>query len=225
MPAVKAVVFDLDDTLYPERAFAFSGFAAVAQAFRDVMGGPEVTVPRMCRLFDTSARRKVFDTLLEELGLAHDPELIRKMVIVYREHTPAINLYADARDCLSRLHGRFRLGLISDGPARVQRNKIAALEIAEYFDEIILTAELGEDFAKPHARAFEIVGERFRVLPNQCAYVADNPAKDFVAPNALGWRTIRIVRADGVYRAALASPGGAPQQVIASLHDLDPLLT
>ena len=41
MASIRAVVFDLDDTLYPEREYAFSGFAAVATAFQDRLGDPE----------------------------------------------------------------------------------------------------------------------------------------------------------------------------------------
>ena len=37
---VKVVAFDLDDTLYPEREYAFSGFAAVAEAFEQRLGEP-----------------------------------------------------------------------------------------------------------------------------------------------------------------------------------------
>ena len=49
--APKAVIFDLDDTLYPEREYAFSGFATVAQAFETELGDPGTTVAEMRRLF------------------------------------------------------------------------------------------------------------------------------------------------------------------------------
>ena len=41
--------------------------------------------------------------------------------------------------------------------------------------------------AQPWAEAVAIKDGRF-------VYVGDNPAKDFVAPRALGWRTVRVRR-------------------------------
>ena len=43
-------------------------------------------------------------------------------------------------------------------------------------------------------RCFEEMAGRLGLQHSQLAYVADNPAKDFVAPNTLGWLTIRIRR-------------------------------
>ena len=59
-------------------------------------------------------------------------------------------------------------------------------------------------------------GDRF-------VYVGDNPAKDFVAPNAMGWTTIMIRRPGArlIHANAETAAGGAAQHVVASLEDLD----
>ena len=41
-----------------------------------------------------------------------------------------------------------------------------------------------------------------------CAYLGDNPRKDFTAPRRLGWRTARVRRAEGEH-ASVAGSGGA----------------
>jgi hypothetical protein len=52
--------------------------------------------------------------------------------------------------------------------------------------------------------------------------VADNPAKDFVAPHRLGWRTVRVRRPDSLHADV---PSGADVDAeIASLDDLDTAL-
>ena len=51
MTNIKAVIFDLDDTLYPERDYAFSGFRAVVGACADIIDDPGRAVAEMCRLF------------------------------------------------------------------------------------------------------------------------------------------------------------------------------
>jgi FMN phosphatase YigB (HAD superfamily) len=53
--------------------------------------------------------------------------------------------------------------------------------------------------------------------------VGDNPGKDFIAPNELGWQTVQIRRAEGEYgRTADPAPKPAQQArcVISSLREL-----
>jgi putative hydrolase of the HAD superfamily len=221
---IEVVVLDLDDTLYPERAFAFSGFDAVARRFADRLGSPGESAEHMRRLYDSPHRARVFNELCRPRGLADDVPLIAAMIETYRGHAPRIELFDDAVRLLDRLTGRYRLALITDGPLATQQAKVDALSLAERLEEIILTDGWGRAYWKPHPRAFEHVERRFGVPGERCVYVADNPAKDFVAPRARGWRTIRIVRADGVYRDAVAPADGGPEYSITSLDELDSLL-
>ncbi len=221
---IHALIFDLDDTLYPERAYAFSGFAAVAASFEDRFGDPVETAAQMRRLFDSRHRRRVFNTLLAQRGLPEDEQLVERMIETYRAHRPTIILHSDADNALTRLRSRFKLGLITDGPSQSQWAKINALYLRIRFDEIIITDDLGPDYAKPHTRAFELMAKRLGVESAHCAYVADNAAKDFIAPNALGWTTIQITRPDGIYRDMRAAQGGVPQHVIGGLDTLQQVL-
>jgi putative hydrolase of the HAD superfamily len=224
MSRIEAVVLDLDDTLYAEREYAFSGFAAVAQTFSEVLGDAEQAAADMRRLFDTANRPRVFNALLAERGMTVEPTLVDAMVDEYRRHTPTIHLYPDAERALTRLREGRRLGLITDGPVAQQWRKLDALGLRDRLDVIIVTAELGPAFSKPHSAAFELIADRLSVDHAECAYLADNPAKDFIAPNALGWLTIRVIRAEGVHRDTPVARGGAAQQAITSLDEVDPLL-
>lgn len=221
---ISAVIFDLDDTLYPERSFAFSGFAAVAEAFQQILGGAGQAADRMRELFDTGHRGRVFNQILAQAGAAEDPDLIRRMVATYHAHRPTITLFPDADRALARLRPARKLGLLTDGPAVMQRAKIEALELAPRLDAIVLTDELGAGAGKPDPRGFELLASRLGANHDACVYVADNPAKDFVAPNALGWETIRVVRPDGIYRDATVAQAGSPRHVIDTLDELDKLL-
>lgn len=220
MPDKRAIVFDLDDTLYPERQFAFSGFAAVAKTFAHRLGDAQTAAAKMEHLFDTQHRPRVFNELLVQLGQPADPKFISRMIAAYRDHKPTITLFPDVPPVLEHLRDRYKLGLITDGPAQQQRNKIDALGLTERLDAIIVTDELVPGMSKPHPRAFELIAERLAVEACRCTYVADNAAKDFVAPNALGWRTVRVRRDEGVYQSAPAPDGGEPQHIIDQLDQL-----
>ncbi len=224
MPVITAVVFDLDDTLYPEREFAFSGFAAVAAAYEEYFGNRPAAEHEMKKLFDTGHRGRVFNQMLARRGIADDEKLVRTMIETYHTHRPAISLHPDAASALTRLRESHKLGLISDGPAAMQASKIDALALHDKLDTIVLTDQLGPGMGKPHPRAYETVAARLGVEPACCVYVADNPTKDFVAPNALGWLSIQIIRQDGVYRDRPPAKDGQPQHVITTLDSLKDVL-
>jgi len=196
-----AVVFDLDDTLYPEADFVRSGFRSVAERCRKEMGidGFEEIA---WGLFCQGRRGDIFDAAFSVLGTVPAKDVITRMVTLYRTHAAQITLPPDSVRCLQQLRGKYKLGLITDGPAEMQWNKIRALGVEDSFDEIIVTADLGDEFAKPHPRAFMEMEKRFQAAGSDLFYVADNPAKDFTVPTRLGWRTIRILREQGLHSNA-----------------------
>jgi len=229
MKTIRAVIFDLDDTLYPEREYAWSGFRAVALAHQEHLEEPDAAVADMQRLFDSAHRARIFDALLRERFGEADPTLLAAMVRTFREHAPVITPYPDVDPALTRMRSRYRLGLITDGRAKGQWAKIDALNFRPRFDCIIVTADLKAEgdattWSKPHPRAFEEAARQLDVHHASCVYVADNVTKDFVAPNALGWTTVRIVREGGVYCDAVCAAGGEAHHSIKTLDDLDALL-
>ncbi len=213
------IVFDLDDTLYLERDFAFSGFDAVAahMAQRHGITG----FAGLCRaLFDSAHRPAIYDEALRRCGLA-EVQPVAELVAIYRNHSPDIALCADAAVWLAEHDGPF--ALITDGPERTQRAKIAALGLGRYFDQIIPTGQWPKGFGKPHPRAYELVSEA--APGRRCVYVADNAAKDFVTPNRLGWRTVQILRPKRVHAGAAPDAEHAAQVVIESFEQLDQALS
>ena len=221
LTGIRVIVFDLDDTLYPERAFALSGFRAVGQELRRRMDCPFDSAERMRVLFDDGERRKIFDKVLEELGADSSVMTVDEMVTLYRTHHPTIELYKDAERVLREWSGRFRLALISDGYDETQRNKVKALQLEGRLDPIVLTGEWGRDYWKPHPRAFEEIERQTGVSGTGCVYLADNPAKDFVAPRQLGWISVRVRRPGSVYEAEEPPDGGEPSHVVTSLNHVD----
>jgi putative hydrolase of the HAD superfamily len=202
----RVIVLDMDDTLYVERDFARSGFAAVA----DFLGDQNFAA-RAWELLDQGGRGDIFDRL------APDPSVVKRMVEVYRTHTPAIALAPDAARLLARVQVA---GLITDGTEVTQRNKITALGIG-HLDPVIVTDQWGVEFRKPHPRAFETVMARHGGTGADYVYVGDNPAKDFLSPRLLGWRTLRIRRPGGLHEhVEPASPEHAPDAEIDSLDAL-----
>lgn len=199
-----AVLFDLDDTLYPERAYVRSGFRAVAQSIVTDTAAQTELFYRMLELFERSPER-VFDRLISGFPTADWAaevyETVSRLVKVYRNHAPQIHFYDDVVPTLSELRRRgIRLGIITDGRAEGQRAKVQALGVSELVDVLVFTDSLGPNrlYWKPHPRPFEIALSKLKVVPTNALYIGDNPTKDFQGPQLLGMRTVRIRRTDAL---------------------------
>jgi putative hydrolase of the HAD superfamily len=222
MPEV-CVVFDLDDTLYLERDYVRSGFKQVGIYAEKELGIPDFT-ERAWSLFLAGHRGNTFDKILQEQNIDRERAKVEHLISLYRSHSPDIRLLPDALLCLNALQDKVRLALISDGPAEAQRNKVAALRLNEWFDLVLLTDELGRGYAKPCASAFRLVQEQFGFDAAHFYYIADNPAKDFIAPRNLGWKTIRIRRREGLHAEVAVEAERAAEVELSDLSGLPSLL-
>ena len=218
------IVFDLDDTLYSERQFAISGFRACERWLEQEHGAGGI-VDDMTRMLDDGYMRALFDQVLAARVPGHTPAQLEAFIDVYRLHDPAIALYPDAAWALDHFEPLGPLGLITDGQAEVQSSKVRALAIAPRFRHIVYTGALGgRAFSKPHPRSFELMEEALGAPGGRFVYVGDNPAKDFVTPNARGWISVQVHRPQRIHARAEAAPGGAAQHVVDQLTELPALL-
>lgn len=215
------VVLDMDDTLFLERDYVLSGFAAVGAAVAKEHGLKGFS-ERAWRLFCDGVRGRIFDEALKEMGVELQSESVAKLVAVYRSHLPRIKLTSDSFRFLdaARREG-LRVALVSDGAYVAQEAKVRALGLEGFISPIILTDAFGRDAWKPSSRGYIEVFERLGGSHGNYIYIGDNPNKDFIAPNALGWRTIRIRRPEGEHALVSSSKeGAAAQREIVSFDDL-----
>jgi putative hydrolase of the HAD superfamily len=217
------IIFDMDDTLYPEADFVRSGYRAIAQrVWQDWQVDLE---PELHRRFALGQRGDLMTSALMTLGVHVSESYVASVLVpTYREHEPTIFPYVETAPVLTALRNRnHRLALLSDGWANVQRRKLQALGLAGFFEAVVFTDELGRDAWKPSPKGFELVLARMSVSGADCVYVSDNPLKDFVGPNRLGMRTVRIVRPGTEHADALApTVEHEPQFIIQALTDLLP---
>src|SRR5262249_27135707 len=135
-------------------------------------------------------------------------------------HMPDIYLYEDAAWALRYFSEKYPLGLLTDGYAQTQRNKVTALSIADYFQVIVYSDDDGRACWKPSHVPYQKIMTQAEAAGANCCYIADNPSKDFVTARALGWRTVRLVRKGGEYADIEAAEGHEADHRITSLHQL-----
>lgn len=216
---IKAVVFDLDDTLFPECEYVLSGFRAVdawLEGKYDVHGFFKIAEDR----FRNGARGNIFNLALDDLRIRVEKDMIPAMVSVYREHRPTIALFDDARWALDHFSGNKKLGIITDGFLIAQKNKVRALGIEDRFDIIVYTDELGKEHWKPSETPYRQVMNVFSCEGSECVYVGDNPKKDFVTARALGWLTVHVRRPSGEYVRHVPGKGFHADKEVLSLVEL-----
>lgn len=220
----RAVIFDLDDTLYPEREYVLSGFRAVAAWAKGHTGKPaDETYEALAGLFRQGVRGDTFNRWLAGNGLP--ASLAAQCVEVYRGHVPRIRPFPGVPELLRSLHGRLHLGLLSDGYLDVQRAKWRALALSQYFSAVVFTDELGRENWKPHPAPFRRALSLLGVSGAEAVYVADNCAKDFLGARGAGLSGIWARHSEGEYcRKDPATPAHAADAVANSLEELSALL-
>lgn len=221
------LVFDLDDTLYPERDFALSGFKAAEAWARAELGLGAGMAQEMTRLLDEGHLGTLFPIALKAHHPDHTPEHLARIVAIYRDHAPEIALFPDAEWALAHYGTGGPLGLITDGTHSMQARKVEALGIAPRFKEMIFTGALGgRDFHKPHPLSYEKIEAVLGDGATRFVYVGDNPSKDFVVPNARGWVSVMVHRPEHarIHAKATVAHGGAPHHTIESLRALPAVL-
>lgn len=218
------IVFDLDDTLYPEFEFVKSGFIEV-HSYLKLEYSIDNFFEKAWSKFLNGNRGFIFNEVLNELGYRGNiKQLVEILIDIYRSHSPSIELYEDAKWALENYSKKYKLALISDGYLQTQKNKVAKLNIERYFQKLYFTDFWGGEFWKPNPMVFEKVQNDFNLFGQDLVYIGDNLTKDFIGPNLLGWESIFVDRRTGIYSQSESPSNGSPKSIISSLFELPAII-
>lgn len=206
----RAVVFDLDYTLaVPERDRA----TLLAEA-AETADAPPLDRADYLRAHRETGHGETRAPIFERLLDGDEGPPATDVAAAYRDAVAgAMVPVADVEALLAELRERYAVGLLTDGPARAGRSKLAALGWEELFDAAIVTGEIGAD--KPDPAGFRAVCERLGVAPGEAVFVGDSPDLDVDGAVAAGMPVVQVLfdggpepdpRADAtVRRGALAA--------------------
>jgi putative hydrolase of the HAD superfamily len=215
----------MDDTLYDEIDYYKSGFTVISHQVADDFGlKAKVIFEVLWEIFSSGNHKTAFDAAAEKLGIVFDKSYIEKLINVFRNHNPDITLPPESRMVLENLKSCYKLGLITDGYLPAQEFKVKVLGLEKFFDCIIYTESLGREYWKPSPAGFEKLLARLAVSAGQCVYAADNLRKDFLAPNQMGFKTIRVVRKRRLHTGQAPSKEALPHYEVDSVAKLPDLL-
>lgn len=192
---VKAILFDLDDTLYDEKTYVASGFRAVARDLEGELGTPrDRLVEEMMPILEADGRGRVFDLVLQRHG-THRKERVLELVELYRYHQPDIQPYPDVLPVLEELQrSGYLLGLITNGFHVMQKKKVNALGVAQHMDTLVYPDELGSDRWKPHPAGFLKGLDDLDVSSENAMYIGNDAEKDVEPARELGMISVQMCR-------------------------------
>lgn len=229
---MKALLLDLDDTLLDYSGGVDEHWEAAVRArcMPDLDAGTLVAAVAETRrwFWDDPARHRrervnmlgawqhIVEFALERLGVAADglaPAIARDFAARRRE---AMRLFPDALESLERFRRRgVPLGLVTNGDATQQRDKIERHGLARFFDAIVIEGEFGA--GKPEEIVYRHALGELGVAPEETWMAGDHLEFDVDAPQRLGMRGVWMDR------PGRGLPPGSPirpHRIVRSLRDL-----
>jgi len=226
MRALRAIIFDLDNTLWDvgpvilraEHAmfeFLARHFPRVAErhdldSMRDVRARMAIEHPRYRHDF-TWLRTQALKHHAAEVG--YDESMAHKAFAVFFRVRNEVVLYDDTRPTLERLRAEYRLFAVSNGNADVAR-----IGLAHYFERSLAARDAG--MMKPDPRIFHILLESAGLTPDEVVHVGDDPDADVEGARAAGVLPVWLNRQGSPWPLESA----APEITIATLDPLPSVL-
>jgi putative hydrolase of the HAD superfamily len=175
---------------------------------------------------DVQALRDWFPTYRREawrLGLADqgldDPQLAKELGEHFaRERRARHEVFADAGEVLGQLQESYSLALVTNGAACLQREKFAASGLSEFFEVVVVSADVGA--AKPDASIFEHVLSRLGATADGAVMIGDSIPKDIDGALAAGLGAVWVNRDGGRPANREDPPARNDFLEIATLSDL-----
>lgn len=190
---LRAVVFDLDYTLaVPSRTRE-----AILQEATAAADAPELSRDAYLEAHSDNLTREtrepIFADLLEDRETNADPATLadayRTSIAESLEALPGVEAM------LEDLAGEYRVGLLTNGPVRAQRDKLETLGWEDAFDATLVTGEL--EAGKPDPRAFEAITTELDVDPAEAVYVGDDVEADVAGGTNAGLSVVQVLLEDG----------------------------
>ena len=226
MRTVRAVLFDLDDTLFDHHHCARAALVGVRAgdscfanvdpaAFEAAHAGileelhPDVVAGK---LELNAARIERFRRLYAWAGLEASPQVAARAAATYRQsYLEARREVRGAAALLSALKAHARIAVVSNNLLQEQREKLRHCALDTLIDVLVVSEEAG--VAKPDPAIFQMALERVGASADEAVMIGDSWANDIEGARAAGIRAIWFNRTGAT----------SPDPEVATMHCLEPV--
>ncbi len=141
--------------------------------------------------FPEQRRRRIREVALQPVTPDEADRLFSDYVEAYEAEW---TIFEDVLEVLAALETRgFRMGVISNGDADQQRAKLARMDLARFFDHVLVSGDTG--FGKPGRSIFETAAARMGRAVEDCVHIGDSFENDIVGAASAGMKAVWINRA------------------------------
>jgi putative hydrolase of the HAD superfamily len=245
-PLPRGIFFDLDDTLC---AYWDACKLGLRRTFETHGHDPELMVGHWAAAFRDFAKEIKSDTwypgylvsgertrteqmklALARVGIEDDAHAAKLSQTYADTRNEELCLFPDALDLLTDLKAHYPLGLMTNGPADIQRQEIATLGIEDFFSVVLIEGELGE--GKPKPGVFDRAEAQMGLTPDQILMVGNSYSHDIRPALERGWQAVWVRRPSDVPPSAnndalpeeKPTDGPEPTLTITHLSELRPWL-
>jgi len=192
---IKAVIFDLDDTLFDCTGLLVNNArkrAAKAMVKAGITLSENELIEEQKKLNELNPTSNVFQIISEKYSEKNKDEIVKKALEAYNSDlVEEIHLFSGAKELLETLkEKKIKLILVTSGITKRQQKKIELLKIEYLFDEIFIhdveTGPEKEDF-------FTEVLKRFNLKPKEVVSVGDRIHSEIRIANMLGMNSVRLL--------------------------------
>ncbi|MFO1317224.1 MAG: HAD family hydrolase [Burkholderiales bacterium] len=217
LPMIRAVLFDLDDTLVDHRDATRAALAKVRATFPALAAMPVEDLAAanqrilealhgdvaLGRITAAAARIERYRRLFALAGGPDDrasaaAELHRRTYVAARRRVDG------ALELVAALRTRVRVAVVTNNTVAEQREKLAAFGFAPEIDALVTSEEVGA--AKPDARIFLAALARLECAPADAIMVGDSWHHDVLGAVAAGLRAVWFNRHGGAHPDPFIAP-------------------
>jgi HAD superfamily hydrolase (TIGR01549 family) len=223
---LKAVLFDIDDTLFDHRHSSRSALSVLQSEYREIgdVNMDELEAVNLeilnsvhvdvlaGKLTPDQAREKRFGILLAKYGITASSEKLRDVAVLYRsKYQSSRRAVPGAKELLHLLRNRgLKTAIISNNLVDEQMDKLQHIGLMNLLDSLTISEEAG--FAKPDSRIFQIALDRLYCKPEEAVMIGDAWENDILGARNAGIASIW-------YNCYLTEPPDTSVPEIRSLED------
>ncbi len=190
---IKAVIFDLDNTLIDfmkmKRLSCDAAISAMIDAGLNV--NKDKAIKDLFSLYDKYGleESRIFQKFLKKVAKKIDYEVLASGIVAYRRvRAGFLEPYPHVSDVLFELKRKgIKLAIVSDAPRLKAWIRLVSMRINHLFDVVVTFDDTKE--MKPSNKPFQVASKKLIARPSECLMVGDRPERDIKGANKLGMLT------------------------------------
>jgi len=154
-------------------------------------GAPDITKLREWAVY---YRQSSWERALAAFQIEDAPFASQLSLEFRRQREQRHVLFDDTLPILRAVHGRVKLGLITNGLSCLQHEKIAGSGLAPFFDAMVVAGDIG--LAKPAPRVFHALLDQLNTTPDRAIMVGNSVTSDIGGAQGVGMKAVLIHRGE-----------------------------